>query len=253
MNRFAMMAVFMAAFSFFNSISYAADISVDEVQKYFLADEKPIKTMTVYNQNETTKFFVEAQISERQYDEEEDKWVKVPDESKSLMVSPSRFIMEPKSSRRIRLVYNKPMDGKEHMYSVAFLPSEYKDKAPWEDASAEGVAMGTKFVVTTGMLVTVSPAAPKSLLTFERDVSGITFTNEGNTQVDLRMIRSYCYGEEGEKEQEDENKKCIELPSKRVYPGHSWRFDVDGSIPIEWPYRVYNRMSSERLHIEPTY
>lgn len=235
-------AIFLAMISILISNESIAQNSmtlvVDEVQKYFRAGEKPIKNIRLTNLDDRRAFYVKTTIKKKVFDESLGEWK--DDDTKDILISPKNFILEPKKTRIIRAVKQTPMDDKEHMYTISFEPREYKEDAPWQNMNAEGVKMATTFVITSGLLMTVSPQNPNTSITWERDYEGITFRNDGNTQVDLRRRVSYCY----------DGSNCMELPGQRIHPGKEWRFKVDGSIPIEWSYAVYNRVSSKTLDIE---
>lgn len=238
-NIFSMLIVLTVLFGATEVFAQSSmSIVVDSVQKYFRAGEKPIKSVRISNVDPKNKdYAVRVLVQEAIYNEEKDEWEKSP--SKDLLVSPKQMILKSGTSRILRLVNKNPASNKEKVYSLTFKPKLYSEDAPWTDVDAKGVEMGMGFVVTSGMLVTVSPANPVSNIEWERDYEGITFKNTGNTRIDLRRRVSYCY----------EDGACMALPGVKIHAGKTWRFKVDGSIPIKWFYSVYNEVQPNVLEI----
>ena len=212
-------------------------LSVSEIQKYFLPGQSPIQNLRVSNNGEFP-FLVRTKIERFVEKGEDGVWKMEP--SGDILVAPKSFVLQPGVRRKVRLVLNKAIDDKEHLYRLSFSPTEYKTEAPWEDANAQGVAVGAKVVRTSGVILNVSPAQISEDLTWERDASGITFTNNGNSQIQLRQRMEWCSAG-----------SCIRLPSENLLPGEIWRFAVDGSMPIEWATSIYGRTPYGKLEIAP--
>ena len=146
----------------------------------------------------------------------------------------------PGEMKKARVVLRKPPSkDKERYYRVTFKatipePLRLKEMGLTKDELAEQDALSANISMISGMgiFLTVAPQEIKPKLTWTRDANGITFVNEGNTSIELRTRKEYCF---------DGNKNdCISLPYKRIYPGKSWTFEIGGDKPIVYYYKVYD-------------
>jgi len=130
--------------------------------------------------------------------------VATPDPAKlGLLVSPARFILEPRQRRTLRVSAIGAAAERERVYRVAVKP------VTGEVAGSES---GLKLLVGYDLLILVRPPVIRNSIRSERNGTRLTLTNEGNASVELA---------EG-KQCEASGKDCRALPAKRLYAGASW-------------------------------
>jgi len=228
---------------------HSSHITVNGVQRYFMVGKSPVQNIEVTNRSQRV-FELNTVVEERlnpgggKLGEE----VQYKDMEDSFLFAPKRFRLKPGETRRVRMVRSAPHDDAEHAYRVAFMPTKEGLDAESKNAQKEGIEMGVQMVLSTGMLVLVSPRNVKEKLTYVRDAEAVTFTNEGTVAIDMRKRLSYCYNAV------DGENQCIGLPPKRIYPGKSWRFEIDGDIPLEYYYSVYEKPGKNSpVNIKPAF
>lgn len=133
-----------------------------------------------------------------------ERHIETPDPVKlGLLVSPSRFILEPQQRRTLRIAAIGPAAASERVYRVTVKPVA---------GEVTGNESGLKLLVGYDLLVLVRPPVVRNAVRAERNGSELTLINDGNASVEL-----------AEGEQCDLNGvDCQALPAKRLYAGASW-------------------------------
>lgn len=139
-----------------------------------------------------------------------------PDPEKlGLLVAPARMILEPGQRKLIRIASLARSANREQVYRVTVKPVVGGIKS--EDS-------GLKIVVGYDVLVLVRPAEASVNVTGKRTGRKLTFTNSGNVSVEVVDGRQCEAGDQ----------HCLELPSKRLYPGASWIVDLQSDRPAQY-------------------
>lgn len=144
--------------------------------------------------------------------------IATPDPEKlGLLASPSRFILEPRQRRTLRIAAIGPTAERERVYRVTIKP------VTGEIASSES---GLKLLVGYDLLVLVRPPAIRNDISVDRKGLDLTITNGGNASVELSDGKQCDEGE----------KICRSLPGKRLYAGASWKQTLPR--PTNGQYRI---------------
>jgi P pilus assembly chaperone PapD len=143
-----------------------------------------------------------------------------------LLISPNRLVLAPGERKVVRVsLLERPAD-RDRIYRVTIKP-----------VIGEIVARQSalKLVVGYDVLVIARPENARPLLEVSRRGNAVEFRNVGNTNALLFNGRQ-C---------DEEETDCAELPSKRVYAGNTWQFQLpatgqarfmiesDGGITVE--------------------
>lgn len=131
-----------------------------------------------------------------------------------MLVTPGRFLLEPDGRRRVRLSFLQNPANEDLIYRLLVKP------LPDEDTTTPKKSL-IKVVFNYDLLVSYRPANPDSSYAVERTPDGIAFTNTGNSNF-LLYSGQQCITKDTD---------CQALPSKRVYAGTQYRFDLDSSRP----------------------
>jgi P pilus assembly chaperone PapD len=143
-----------------------------------------------------------------------------------LLISPNRLVLAPGERKVVRVsLLERPAD-RDRIYRVLVKP-----------VIGEIVARQSalKLVVGYDVLVIARPENARPLLEVSRRGNAVEFRNIGNTNALLFNGRQ-C---------DEEETDCAELPSKRIYAGNTWQFQLpatgqarfmiesDGGITVE--------------------
>lgn len=134
-----------------------------------------------------------------------------------ILVTPQRMILEAGQRRLIRIAAVLPRKDSDRIYRVAIKP-----------VAGEIAANATALKVMVGydVLVIYRPEKIASEVTGERTGPFITFTNKGNTNVEMFEGRQ-CDASAA---------NCKDLPATRLYPGVKWQVPIDAGASVQ--YRV---------------
>ncbi len=180
--------------------------------------DPPTQDIEVWNSG-TERSYVVAEpaevIAPGQGDEHR---VSNPDPSVSgLLVTPQRMILEPGQRRLLRVSAVLPRGDKDRVYRVVVKPVA---------GEVTATATALKLLIGYDVLVIYRPASPVGEVTAERSASTITFTNTGNTNVEMF---------EG-KQCDAAGANCKDLPATRLYPGAKLQAPISGPAPVR--YRI---------------
>jgi P pilus assembly chaperone PapD len=124
-----------------------------------------------------------------------------------LLVSPNRLVLGPGERKVVRLsLLDRPND-RDRIYRVTVKP-----------VIGEIVATQSALKVVVGydVLVIARPQNARPLLKVARNGSTVEFRNVGNTNA-LLFNGQQC---------NEQGTDCAELPSKRIYAGNAWQFEL---------------------------
>ena len=214
-----------------------AQLTIDNVTRTIMPNERPIQNFNVHNisDHRILKGTVEIKEFFRNMDDSE-----TTKPTNDFMVAPASLILRPGDRKVVRLVMRRPpSDDVERYYNINFQasipePLELKALGLKQGESKKKNTINAQISVVSGIgaFLTVAPKHINAKLTWSRDATGITFKNDGNVSVDMRPRKNYCF--------DRDKKDCVELPFKRIYPGHTWRFPISGDKAITYYYNVYN-------------
>ena len=210
-----------------------AQIAVRDVIRHMLPNKRPILNADVMNNSKEKILGTMVDIKESFRNPDGTETAKVSDD---FVVAPKTMILRPGERRNARLLLKRPADiDKERYYRISFNPTQPTAdelRAAGIPAPSDNISASVGLISGMGMFITVAPRNIQPKLTWTRDATAITFKNEGNTSIDMRLNTKYCA--------ENDKSKCFELPFKRIYPGQSWKFDVAGNLAIKYFYQVYD-------------
>lgn len=220
----------------------STQVTVDGVQRYFRVGERPVQTITVTNTSKDKVLVLDSVLKE--YEDVHAKVLKLKD-TDDFLVSPKKFTIKPGEKRLVRVVLSKPMNDKERYYNIVFQPDyDAMKNEENKEGGGDDLQMGISYVVTSGVILLVSPQNPKEKLTWTRNDEGITFKNEGNISVDMKKRTKYCFDAEG--------KDCTMLIPQRIHPGKEWFYPISSDRKLQYYYAVYDRVR-EPVNIAPLY
>ncbi len=133
-------------------------------------------------------------------------------EELGLLAAPSRLVLEPGARRVIRLARLDAPAGSERIWRVDVRPVTGPTES---DTSA------VKLLIGYGVLVIGRPETPRVALEATRRGEGLELTNMGNTNA-LLFDGRHCAPDDA---------TCLELPTKRLYPGNRWRVEQRWDTP----------------------
>lgn len=180
--------------------------------------EPPAQDIEVWNNGSDRSYVVAEPVEVASPGMPDEHRVTNPDPAVSgILVTPQRMILEAGQRRLIRIAAVLPRKATDRIYRVAIKP-----------VAGEIAANATALKVMVGydVLVIYRPDKIVSEVTGDRAGSSITFTNTGNTNVEMFEGRQ-C---------DASNANCKDLPATRLYPGAKWQVPIDAGAPVQ--YRI---------------
>lgn len=195
-----------------------ANIALSQVIIDLKPGEAPTQDIEVWN-NSPERSYVVAEpaevISPGGADEHR---VTDPDPARlGILVTPQRMILEPGQKRLIRISAVVARSDRDRIYRIAVKPVA-------GEVTATTTAL--KLLIGYDVLVIFRPQVMSGTVAAQRTASAITFTNTGNTNVEMFEGRQ-C---------DAAGANCRNLPATRLYPGARWQVPIDGPQPVQ--YRV---------------
>ena len=212
-----------------------AQVNVNGIIRTILPDQRPIENVTVTNYSDDRILQVDIEVMQavRQKDGSE-----VQKPTDDFLVAPKTMILRPQEQKQARLVLRQPPGEEERYYRVKFkarLPDPIRMKAleltKAEQEAQDEIRGGIMMVSGVGMFITVAPKNPQPKLTWERTGEGVLFKNTGNTTIEMRPRKEYCY----------DGNQCVELLQKRIFPGEEWLFAFPADEPLVYYYKTYKK------------
>lgn len=197
--------------------------SAELVVSQLIVELKPAKSraadIEIYNDSDERAY---VSIEPREIVDpglEQERPMLSPDPEKlGLLVSPRRLVIEPDQRRRLRVAAIGLVPSRERVYRVTVKPVA---------GNVTGAESGLKLLVGYDLLVLVRPSAPNPDVDVRRQGQSLTIVNRGNTSVEFA---------DG-KQCDSDRKSCLQLPSKRLYAGATWRQDLPRATGGEYRMR----------------
>lgn len=146
-----------------------------------------------------------------------------PDPEKlGILVSPARMILEPGQRKLVRFADLAPPADRERVYRVTVKPVT---------GPIQSDASGLKVLLGYDVLVLVRPAQLHPDVLGLRSGRSLTFNNRGNVSVEVVDGRQ-CPAD---------HSACTPLPGKRIYPGGTWRVELQSDQPAEYTLKSPGR------------
>jgi P pilus assembly chaperone PapD len=153
-----------------------------------------------------------------------EKRLQDPDPEKlGLLVTPTRMILEPGQRKVLRVAAITPAGPTDRIYRVTIKPVSGGAAGP----------TGLKILLGYDVLVVVRAAELHVDLIAQRANLSISLANRGNTNVEL-FDGQQC---------DPQRKHCVELPSKRLYPGADWVQALPGDGPVEYTVKAAGQVT----------
>jgi hypothetical protein len=131
-----------------------------------------------------------------------------------LLVSPNQLVLGPGERKIVRFsLLERPVEM-DRVYRVAIQPVV-------GELTAQRSAL--KIVVGYDVLVIARPLDGRPVLSVFREGADLEIRNLGNTNA-LLFDGRQC----------DEQESCVDLPSKRIYPGGAWQVQLPGEGPVRY-------------------
>ena len=204
-----------------------ADMVLNKVVIDFPGNKVPRDDIKIQNTGNDTLFvLVEPQMVVNPGTEAQ-KRQKMRDPKKfGLLVTPNRFVLQPKQTKVMRLVVLNPAEKEDRVYRLTVKPVIGK---------VEAAQTAVKIVIGYDVLVIVRPPGSKANLQHKRDGKSVWFSNNGTTSVLLSNGKN-C---------DESGDNCVDIPPKRLYVGNEWKVDLKYDTPLE--YYVTVREDIKRL------
>lgn len=139
-----------------------------------------------------------------------------------VLVTPQRMILEAGQKRLLRVAAVVPRGERDRIYRIAVKPVA-------GEVTASTTAL--KLLIGYDVLVIYRPEKMASEVTALRSGSAITFTNTGNTNVEMFEGRQ-C---------DAAGANCKSLPATRLYAGASWQVPITGPTPVQYRIATANQ------------
>jgi P pilus assembly chaperone PapD len=203
----------------------AADLVISQVIIEFSAKGPRARDIEVLNTSEERSFVAVEPAEIVDPGTRGERRVASPDPAKlGLLISPTRFVLEPHQRRRLRIASIGPATQRERVYRVTVKPVAGK---------VSGTQSGLKLLVGYDLLVLVRPPTAKDDLRVERLANAVSVTNLGVASVELAEGKQCDAG----------GSNCQPLAGKRLYAGASWQSPLRPGASGEYQVRSMNGWS----------
>jgi len=151
------------------------------------------------------------------------------DPDPTFIATPTKLIVEPGGTSLVRLLNLQTPDQTEFVYRINFLPIA-KPIELEDNPNNETISPNIQILIAYQVLAIVLPLDPQPVVEMARNGKIAVFTNSGNANY-LLAAGQQC-------SPLDEN-ECHELPSKRIYPGNSWKLELTYDGPFSYETRTH--------------
>ncbi len=208
-----------------------AELVVDKSVIFFDSPLTNKQDIEVSNSDEEQKLYVSVEtyeVSSPGTDEEELLSL-VGKAVPSFVSTPSKLIINPQASSRVRLLNIDRSGDRERVYRINFLPISRPLELA-EEASEDNIRTAIEVLIAYQVLAIVLPENPVSKPVIIREGRKARFANEGNTNYILAK-GSQC--------NPAEPTVCEELPTRRVYAGNDWQIELPFDGPFTYTVRSH--------------
>ena len=139
-----------------------------------------------------------------------------------LVATPAKLAVPPGSRQVVRIMNLKPVDDVERVYRINFTPM-LRPLSAESGLQGETTQTMVQIVVAYQALVLIPLAEPEAIVDYKRHGQTVVFANTGNANVLLRR---------GKQCDPSDSSVCVELTSRRVYPGRAVEFEVPYEGPL---------------------
>lgn len=159
------------------------------------------------------------------------------EEQPEFVASPNKLVVSPGDRSIVRLLNLKNENLKERVYRVNLVPMT----PPVElvGTGEEMVQSKLEVVVAYQVLAIVLPDNPQPELVYDRANSVAYFQNQGNANYLLT---------EGQQCNPVDPDDCVELESRRVYPGNDWAIDLPFKGPFTYKVKTHDGLVSRQFN-----
>jgi P pilus assembly chaperone PapD len=147
-----------------------------------------------------------------------------------IIVSPRKIVLPPGTQKSVRILLRTSNRTKERIFRFAVTPA-------LADRNAEPQNSMVQVVIAYGLLVIVRPDPMTPKLVATRIGKTISFTNIGNTNVQLEDGKQ-CQGTAA-------NQVCQDVAGVRLYAGETWSEELPFSGPVELSYSAGDKFFTE--------
>lgn len=151
------------------------------------------------------------------------------DPDPTFIVTPTKLIVDPGGTSLVRLLNLQAPDQIEMVYRINFLPIE-KPIELVENPNNDMISPMIEILIAYQVLAIVLPLDPQAIVELARNGKIAVFTNPANANY-LLVAGQQC-------NPLDEN-ECLELPSKRIYPGNRWELELPYDGPFTYDSRTH--------------
>ena len=211
-----------------------AGVMLNRAIVIFDDSEQARQDVVVSNDSDSDRLFVSVEpfLVIKPGTEERELAALTLDEDAGLLVTPNKLLLEPSGSAIVRMLNMAEPGTNEVYYRVNFTPIQ----KPIEFERQEGDELEqSQMLVTIALayqaLVIVPPLDPEALPRFTRTGKTLVFTNPGNSFYLLRDGRQCSPADPDD---------CVDLTSKRVYPGNEYVVELPFDGPAQYIARVFD-------------
>jgi P pilus assembly chaperone PapD len=201
-----------------------ANIVLDRIIVNFDAGGSSREDVEVWNSGKETLYISTNVFSIKNPEADNPEKIEQTDaRTADLVVSPNKLILQPNERKILRILTQVNAKEKDLVYRIKIAPKA--GELASTDSEQEKKTAGVKILIGYEMLIFVRPASPHGDLTVTRNAKTATFTNSGNSNIELREVKS-CNADKTD---------CQEIKAKRLYAGQSWTTDIphaSGTITV---------------------
>lgn len=223
MNKTSLLVTVFLLLSGINHSAYA-NIVLDKIIVNFDAGGNSREDVEVWNSGKETLYISTNVFGIKNPESDNPEKIEQADaRTADLIVSPSKLILQPNERKILRILTQTTAKEKDLVYRVKIAPKA--GELVNSDAEKTKKTAGVKILIGYEMLIFVRPPNPHGDLTVTRAGKTATFTNSGNTNIELREVKS-CTADKSD---------CQEIKAKRLYAGQIWITDLpraDGVIVV---------------------
>jgi len=212
-------------------LSCQAGISVNPLQVYFFADGQKQQQIQVTNTGKTTAYVkVTPWMIQSPGTEDQTMIAMKNPKSLGLLVTPQQLVLQAGQTLPITVQRTQESGRTEHVYQIAVQPMVGKLVASASTNKQKNI--GLKVLVGYGVRTIILPENIKQNIRIKRDENHITISNKGTVDV-LLHGKPQCY----------KDQQCKPIPTRRLYPGNTWKLLAPYPAPVTFEKQVLGKRS----------